>query len=164
MIDFAAIEIETANHQPTSICSVSIIMVRHGQVVERIHRWVRPVPNFYSRCHTEAHGISARHTDAAEVFPRVWDEVAPIIGGLPLVVYNSHLKETYLRAVFSDYDMLFPNFQFECVCCASRKRFGSQLPNHSLSVLAAKCGFELGECPQPITKAEAVAHIALKIM
>lgn len=164
MTDFAAIDIETANHKPASICSISIVIVRQGQVVERIHRWVRPVPNYYSHCHTDAHGICARDTDAAPVFPRVWDEVAPIIGGLPLVVYNTHLKETYLRAVFDDFDMLYPNFQFKCVCCASRKQFGSQLSNHSLSVLAEQCGFELGENPQPITKAEAVAHIAMKIM
>ena len=43
MRDFVAIDFETANNEPSSICSVGIVVVRDGVVQHRQHRLVRPV-------------------------------------------------------------------------------------------------------------------------
>ncbi len=34
MLDFAAIDFETANGQRSSVCSVGIVIVRNGQLVD----------------------------------------------------------------------------------------------------------------------------------
>ena len=42
MKDFAAIDFETANREPTSVCSVGIVVVRGGIVTEKLYRLIRP--------------------------------------------------------------------------------------------------------------------------
>lgn len=36
MTDYAAIDFETANEQPYSVCSVGVVIVRGGEVVDTI--------------------------------------------------------------------------------------------------------------------------------
>ena len=40
MKDFVAIDFETANYEPTSICSVGLVVVRGGEITQRMHRLV----------------------------------------------------------------------------------------------------------------------------
>ena len=44
MKDFAAIDFETANGKRTSVCSVGVVIVRDGKIVNKIYRLIRPAP------------------------------------------------------------------------------------------------------------------------
>ena len=46
MKDFAAIDFETANGKRTSVCSVGVVVVRGGEVVDTFYRLIRPRHNF----------------------------------------------------------------------------------------------------------------------
>ena len=52
MNDFAAIDFETANHQPTSVCSIGIVIVRNGIVTDKFYSLIHPVPNYYNLINT----------------------------------------------------------------------------------------------------------------
>ena len=45
MTDFAAIDFETANGRRTSVCSVGVVVVRGGEVVDTFYSLIRPRPN-----------------------------------------------------------------------------------------------------------------------
>ena len=47
MRDFAAIDFETANMEPSSVCSVGLVVVRGGEVVDRFYSLIRPEPEYY---------------------------------------------------------------------------------------------------------------------
>ncbi|HQF05951.1 MAG TPA: exonuclease, partial [Bacteroidales bacterium] len=47
MDHFAAIDFETANEQPSSVCSVGIVIVRYGIPEQTIYRLIRPEPDYY---------------------------------------------------------------------------------------------------------------------
>lgn len=47
MKDFAAIDFETANGKRTSVCSVGVVVVRGGEVVDTFYRLIRPRPIFH---------------------------------------------------------------------------------------------------------------------
>ena len=49
MKDFAAIDFETANGKRTSVCSVGIVIVKGGRIVNKIYRLIRPAPNYYTQ-------------------------------------------------------------------------------------------------------------------
>jgi len=164
MLHFAAIDFETANHHPSSICSVGVVIVRDGQIVEKIYRLINPEPDWYSWHHTRIHGLSDTDTYNAKVFPYVWEEIAPKIEGLPLVAHNSPFDEGCLRAVYRVYQMDWPDYLFYCTCRASRKKFGKLLPNHQLHTVAAYCGFNLTNHHNALADAEACAWIAMKIL
>ena len=40
--DFIAIDFETANQQPSSVCSVGVVMVRDVQVVNSFYSLIQP--------------------------------------------------------------------------------------------------------------------------
>ena len=94
----------------------------------------------------------------------VWEKVAPLIEGLPLVAHNSPFDEGCLRAVFQMYRMDYPEYVFHCTCRASRRIFGTELPNHRLETVASRCGYDLTQHHHALADAEACAAIALRIL
>ena len=88
MNNFAAIDFETANNERTSVCSVGVVVVRGGEIVERFYSLIQPEPNYYLYWNTRVHGLTRADTDNAQVFPYVWSKVEPLIEGLPLVAHN----------------------------------------------------------------------------
>ncbi len=164
MKDFAAIDFETANGSRSSVCSVGIVIVRGGEIVEKIYRLIKPAPNFYAWFCQRVHGLSGEDTCDASEFPAVWAEIAPLIEGLPLVAHNAPFDSGCLQAVHEHYSMPYPHYTFHCTCQASRKIFGKQLPNHQLHTVSAHCGFDLTNHHHALADAEACAVIALQIL
>lgn len=163
MKDFAAIDFETANARRSSVCSVGVVVVRDGMVVEKYHSLIRPNPNYYSWFTTRVHAMTNDDTADARLFPEVWAEIAPLVKGLPMVAHNSPFDEGCLRAVFEVYNMTYPNYEFHCTCRASRK-IHRHLPNHQLHTVSAECGFDLHNHHHALADAEACAQIAIKIL
>ena len=116
MINFAAIDFETANGKRTSVCSVGVVIVREGKITNKIYRLIRPRPNYYTQWTTAVHGLTYDDTMEADEFPEVWAEIKPLIDGLPLVAHNSPFDEGCLRAVHELYDMTYPDYKFYCTC------------------------------------------------
>lgn len=164
MTRFAAIDFETANESPSSVCSVGIALVEQGEIVQKVYRLIRPRPNFYRYRNTQVHGLTWRDTVNAEEFPAVWCDLAPLLEGLPLVAHNSPFDEGCLKAVFKLYGMPYPDYVFFCTCRASRRIFGKKLPNHRLPTVAARCGFDLSRHHHALADAEACAWIAKQIL
>ncbi|MFP3042223.1 3'-5' exonuclease [Treponema primitia] len=165
MTDFAAIDFETANQSPSSVCAVGIIIVKDGKITDTYYSLIRPVPNYYLGWFTEEiHGISYADTIEARPFPEVWAEITPKIAGLTLVAHNSQFDEGCLRAVHKAYEIPYPEYAFQCTCKASRRIFGEKLPDHKLPTVAKKCGFDLLNHHNALSDAEACAVIAKEIL
>ncbi len=164
MKNFAAIDFETANASPYSACSVGVVIVREGRIVDKIYHLIRPRPNVYTYRNTQIHGLTREDTDTAPDFPEVWAAITPHITGLPLVAHNSLFDEGCLKAVHALYHMPYPGYIFHCTCKASRKAFGKLLPNHRLPTVAAHCGFDLTNHHHALADAEACAVIAQEIL
>ena len=94
----------------------------------------------------------------------MWQQIEPLIKGLPLVAHNSPFDESCLRAVFDVYQMDYPDYEFHCTCHASRRHFGQQLPDHQLHTVAAACGYHLEHHHHALADAEACARIAMEIL
>lgn len=164
MRDFAAIDFETANECPSSVCSVGVIVVRDGIIADSFYSLIHPEPEYYQWFCQRVHGIREEDTWDAPVFPYVWEKVSPMIGDLPLVAHNARFDEGCLKAVFKVYQMDYPDYQFFDTLAASRSHFGLSLPNHQLQTVAAACGFNLIRHHHALADAEACAHIAMKIL
>lgn len=162
--NFAAIDFETANNSPSSVCSVGIVVVRDGVVVENFYSLIHPSPNFYSYYNVAVHGIQKEYTENAPRFPEVWAQVEPLIEGLPLVAHNCKFDEGCLKAVFRTYQMDYPDYEFHCTCRAARRLLKDVLPNHQLPTVAAYCGFNLENHHNAIADAEACAAIAMELL
>lgn len=163
MLDFCAIDFETANSESSSVCSVGIVVVRDGEIVDTFYSLIQPEPNYYNYFCQRVHGLSCQDTDDAPVFPRVWEQIEPLIEGLPLVAHNARFDQGCLKAVFRVYQMDYPDYVFYDTLKASRKAF-PDAPNHQLHTISALCGFDLKNHHHALADAEAAAAIAIKIL
>lgn len=164
MKDFAAIDFETANECRSSVCSVGVVIVREGNIVDSFYSLIHPEPEYYQWFCQQVHGLTEEDTDGAPVFPYVWEKIAPKIEGLPLVAHNSTFDEGCLKEVFRVYQMDYPDYEFYDTLSASRRHYGCRLPNHQLQTVAAACGYDLTNHHHALADAEACAHIAIKIL
>lgn len=57
MENFAAIDFETANRERTSVCSVGVVIVRDGEIVDTFYSLIKPEPNYYSYWCQRVHGL-----------------------------------------------------------------------------------------------------------
>ncbi|MCM1041581.1 MAG: 3'-5' exonuclease [Bacteroides sp.] len=162
MKDFAAIDFETANGRRSSVCSVGIVIVRGGKVVDKFYSLIQPAPNYYTYWATAVHGLTRQDTDGQPAFSEVWRQVQDRIAGLPLVAHNRPFDESCLKAVFEEYGMPYPGYEFHCTLAASRRTLN--LPCHQLHVVAEACGYDLSNHHHALADAEACAAIAMKIL
>ena len=163
MRDFAAIDFETANNERTSVCSVGVVIVRDGEIVDSFYSLIQPEPNYYNYWCTQVHGITRHDTESAPVFPEVWKQIEPLIDGLPLVAHNKAFDESCLKAVFRCYQMDYPDYEFYCTCQAARRAFPNA-ENHQLHTISMLCGFRLENHHHALADAEACAWIARVIL
>ncbi len=160
---FAAIDFETANGRRSSICSVGVVVVEDGEVVDKAYTLVRPTPDFYTRWTTAVHGLTAADTRYAPDFEEAWARIEPRLRDLPLVAHNSPFDEGCLRAAHEAYDLAYPRYTFFCTCRMARKMYPF-LANHQLHTVAAYCGYDLTRHHHALADAEACAYIALSMM
>ena len=163
MKDFAAIDFETANNERSSVCSVGIVIVRNGEIVDSFYSLISPEPNYYNYWCSQVHGLTREDTEDAPVFPEVWKQIEPLIEGLPLVAHNSPFDESCLKAVFRVYQMDYPDYPFYDTLSVSRQTL-PELENHQLYTVAAACGYQLDQHHHALADAEACAWSAREIL
>ena len=159
--DFAAIDFETANFERSSICSVGIVIVHNGEIVDSFYSLIRPEPNYYNNFCSNIHGLCQQDTDNAPIFPKVWAEIESRIKGLPFVAYNKAYVEACLKAVFHTYQMDYPNYAFYDTHTISRHKL-PELPNYHLVTVADACGYQI-KTDNALSYAEASAWIVRKV-
>ena len=163
MKNFAAIDFETANEQRASVCSVGIVIVREGEIVDTYYSLIRPEPEYYTYWNTRVHGLTLADTAKAPIFPTVWQEIAQLIEGLPLIAHNKGFDESCLKAVFRTYSLDYPDYEFHCTLSTARRRIKG-LPDYQLHTVAAYFGYELEQHHHALADAEACAWIAREII
>ena len=70
MKNFAAIDFEIANQQRTSVCSVGIVIVMDGEIVDSYYSLIKPEPEYYSYWNTRVHGLTMEDTMKPGCFQR----------------------------------------------------------------------------------------------
>ena len=46
MQDFAAIDFETVNERRSCVCSIGVVIVRDGKIVDKFYSLIQPLPNY----------------------------------------------------------------------------------------------------------------------
>ncbi|MCM1028716.1 MAG: 3'-5' exonuclease [Pseudoflavonifractor sp.] len=166
MDNFVAIDVETANQYPTSVCSIGAVKVVDGVIADTYYELVKPAPNYYIRRFTEEiHGISRKDTDGARSFPEVWETLERFIGTLPLVAHNKAFDERCIRACFSHHGMAYPEYPFYCTLIKARATIPRRLcGSFTLPSLAAFLGISFDNHHNALADAEACARIAQTIL
>lgn len=120
MINFVAIDLETATHERSSICQIGITEVVDG-LPQNPRSWlVQPDGNKYDAMNISIHGITPEDTKNSPSFPEVWKEVVPFLEGKIVVAHNTSFDMYALRDAFLKYSIQYPRFDYFCTLRIAR--------------------------------------------
>ena len=94
-MNFAAIDFETAVGQD-SACSVGIVTVENGRIVDEYHQLIQPPGNRYTQWTTAVHGLTWRDTLHAPDFCAVFPEISKRLAGQMVVAHNEAFDRNVL--------------------------------------------------------------------
>lgn len=164
MDNFIAIDVETANASPSSICAIGAVKVRDGLIVDRRYSLVRPEPDYYSYFCTRVHGLTDEDTWNAPSFGTVWSGWQEWLEDLPLVAHNARFDSTCIREACKIYGLELPP-QFLCTLVAARKSIPRGMcASKSLDALCQYFGITLRHHHNALDNAEACAALAVVLL
>lgn len=160
-LDFVAIDFETANTFRGSPCSVGIVHVRNGHIVDTSSTLINQT-EFDPFC-IAIHGIKQQDVANALAFSQYWPTLLEEIGVLPLVAHNAAFDTGVIRDALSANDLPWPNISYACTLVMSRRTY--DLPSYRLPFVAQEAGiqFDINRHHQADTDAEIAARILLDI-
>ena len=169
MDNFIAIDVETANNQPSSICAIGAVKVVDGVIADRFYQ---PEPEWYIRHFSEEiHGIFPEDTRDAPTFDRVWMSMLKHFGiagnwdNAVFVAHNKAFDERCLRAAFKVYGMTWPDNPFGCTLQKARRTIPRQLVgSYSLPYVCEFMGIPFYNHHNALADAEACAKIAMTLL
>lgn len=166
MDNFVAIDVETANNHPSSICAIGCVKVKGGVITDTFYELVSPEPDYFFRYFTEQiHGIGPDDTADARCFADVWADVHRFAEGLPFVAHNKAFDEKCIRAAHRVYQMDWPDYRFLCTLQAARRSIPRTLcPSFSLPHLCDFMGIPFSNHHNALADSEACAKIAMALL
>lgn len=159
MLDFVAIDFETANAYRGSPCAVGLVRVRNGiSVAER--RWLMRPPeqvDYFDGYNTWIHGITA---EAVATEPR-WRDILPkivdFIGDDVVVAHNAGFDIGVIRYACAVDNIEWPAMRFLCTMVLARRALA--LPSYRLPYVLESLGGLLNEHHEPLADARAVVQV-----
>ena len=157
-INFAAIDVETANTDYSSVCQVGIAVVKGGEIAEVWSGLVDPQTYFHF-VNVKIHGIDAPDVAGAPTFTEIYPEIAKRTAGVPIVSHSPFDKSAISQACDFHHLPTLPNDWKDSIEIA--KRAWPRRQSYSLPTIAKYLGIryaahDAGE------DAEAAAKLVLR--
>ncbi len=161
VLDFTAIDFETANHSAASACSVGLAKVRGGKVVDRAGWLIRPPEGHdrFTEWNTRIHGI--READVLGA-PRWVDQLPQLLEyleGDALTAHNAGFDMGVIAAACRASDAPVPEFDYLCSLQVARRTY--TLDSYRLPMAASAAGFDDFRHHDATADAEACAWIII---
>ena len=160
MLDFTAIDFETANKYANSACSLAAVTMHDGQCVREGYTLIRPPFMVFSPDNVRIHGITPDQVAHKPQFDRLWPSVRLHLEGRILVAHYAVFDTRVLRSLLKTYHLETPQASYACTVEISR-RVWPDLPNHKLDTVANFLGYTFHH-HQALDDARACALIVVK--
>lgn len=159
MLDFTAIDFETANSFQGSPCAVGVVKIRGGRPVAQHHVLIRPpeVAGHFTAFNTSIHGITADDVRGAPAWRDVLAWLVDFIGGDVVVAHNASFDIGVIRYACMADGIEWPELRFLCTLVVSHRALS--LASYALPFVAESCGFPVDNHHNALADAETVVRI-----
>ncbi|QIM17180.1 3'-5' exonuclease [Leucobacter insecticola] len=158
-VDFTALDFETANSHPSSACSVGLVRVRGGIVVDRAY-WLISPPTAHAQFlpfNIKIHGITPEMVADALSWEEQLGDLTSFIGDDIAVAHNASFDMGVIKAACAETVTPTPRLKYLCSVQVSRKTY--EIPSHRLPLAAEAAGFGEFAHHDALADAEACAAI-----
>ena len=160
-LDFTAIDFETANNSSASACSVGMVKVRDGRVVDKTGWLIHPPlgHDSFTEWNTRIHGIMAVDVVDALLWSEQLPDLVAFADGDHLVAHNAGFDMGVITGACVASFVEVPSFRYLCSLQVARKTYN--LDSYRLPVAAMAAGFEDFAHHDALADAEACAAIII---
>ncbi|WP_394232103.1 3'-5' exonuclease [Niallia oryzisoli] len=162
MQNFIAFDFETANRSRHSICSVGMIFVENGKLVDSIYQLINPEERF-DGFNIRIHGITPKDIQDAPTFDVFYHSIKEKIDNRLMIAHNLSFDGYALRDNLARYQMESCYNPLLCTYQLSRRLLKGQ-PSYSLDAISRYFGISLDNHHHALDDAKACALIMLKLM
>ena len=104
---FAAIDFELATGVRNSVCSVGIVVVENGEIVDEYYTLVRPPKNQYHWGNSRVTKIYAKDTKDSPNFLDIYPEIKKRLKRRKMVAHNESFDRNVLQVVMEYYGLKY---------------------------------------------------------
>ncbi|KHD37513.1 DNA polymerase III subunit epsilon [Clostridium acetobutylicum] len=140
-MEFTAIDFETANEKRNSPCSIGIVVVKDGHVVEKSHHLIRPKEMRFMPINIGIHGIRPAMVEREPEFDKVWEKIKRYFDGGLVIAHNASFDISVLRKSAELYNIELPEFNYICTMKLARN-FYKGIENAKLNTVNNFLGYE----------------------
>jgi DNA polymerase III epsilon subunit-like protein len=159
MLDYVALDFETANAYRGSPCAVGLVRVRDGiPVAER--RWLMRPPegvDHFDAFNTIVHGISEAEVANEPRWKDVLPAIVEFIGDDLVVTHNAGFDLGVIRYACAVDNIEWPELRFLCTMVLARRALS--LPSYSLPFVVDAFGSTFADHHDPLSDARAVTEV-----
>lgn len=160
MLDFTAIDFETANKYANSACSLAAVTIHGGQRIREGYTLIRPPFMVFSPDNIRIHGITPAQVAHKPRFDALWPAIRLHLEGRILAAHYAVFDTRVLRSLLTTYHLEKLSASYICTVELSR-RVWPDLPNHKLDTMAAFLNFPFHH-HHALDDARACAWIVIK--
>jgi DNA polymerase III epsilon subunit-like protein len=159
VLNYTAIDFETANSYRGSPCSVGLVRVRDGQVVDERHWLIRPPEgaDWFAPWNVSIHGITSDMVATAPRWRDVLSHLIDFIGDDVVVAHNAGFDIGVIRYACAVDNIEWPEMRFLCTLVMARRALA--LPTYRLPYVAETLGYALQDHHDALEDARAVVHV-----
>jgi DNA polymerase III subunit epsilon len=139
VMDFVAIDFETANEKRSSPCAIGLVVIQDGKCVERFSRLICPPECRFSSFNTAIHGISENDVRGEPEFCDIWKDLQSYFDGNLVLAHNASFDMSVLRNTLKAYDIPFPTLTYNCTRIIARQAWPGFI-TYGLAFLADQFG------------------------
>jgi len=158
-LDFTAIDFETANSSSASACSVGLVKVRGGTVIDTASWLIKPPPGHdaFLEWNVRIHGIHAEDVLDAPGWVEQFADLVAFADGDAFVAHNAGFDMGVIRGACAATGIPCPSHDYLCSLQVARKTYA--LDSYRLPVAAMAAGYEGFHHHDALADAEACAAI-----
>lgn len=141
-MNFTVIDFETANNQRASACSLGIVKVVNGQIVEKGVWLIRPYDMQFDYRNIAIHGITPKDVINEPEFDVLYETIfKDKLEGQLVVAHNASFDMSVLRESLRHYSLELPTFDYLCTVKIAQKTWPNLL-NHRLDTVSSFIEFQ----------------------
>ncbi|MFV3012560.1 exonuclease domain-containing protein [Clostridium botulinum] len=160
-MNFVAIDFETANAKRNSPCSIGIVVVKDGEIVEKVHYLIKPKEMRFMPINIGIHGIRPRMVQDELEFDKIWGKIKHYFNNNLVTAHNASFDISVLRNTLKLYNIKMPSFDYICTMKLS-KNFYSNIDNVRLNTVNNFLGYKFKH-HDALADAMACSNILLNI-
>ncbi len=160
MLDFVAIDFETANKDAASAISLAAVTVENGKITKRAYSLIKPPTDYFEPEFIDIHGITPKMVEGKPTFDTLWPAIYERhLKGKMIIAHNAKFDMGVLKGMLEYYRIQVPSMTYACTVKISRKVW-PELVNHRLNTVGNFLGYDFHH-HQALDDAQVCAQIAV---